>query len=101
MGRLANGHQPPAGRCLAHHHRQPVGGLALEKFSAKFEATPWRRYQTTMGGNNAQRGLEPGRKRIKATDASGAAHRPPGLARPPHQGNLKNNNVCSCLGQGY
>ena len=69
-------HRPPAGRRLAHHHRQPVGGLALEKFSARFEATPVSgTTKAAMGSHTASVDWSKV-ERIKPTDAGRCS--PPG-----------------------
>jgi uncharacterized protein YfaS (alpha-2-macroglobulin family) len=69
------------------------GGLALEKFSAKFEATP------VSGSTKAALGSQTAAvdwsrvERIKPTDALGAAHQTTLFGAPATPGNLRNNSM--------
>jgi hypothetical protein len=69
------------------------GGLALEKFSAKFEATP------VSGSTKAALGSQTAAvdwsrvERIKPTDALGAAHQTTLFGAPSAPGNLRNNSM--------
>ncbi|RLJ38809.1 alpha-2-macroglobulin [Acidovorax sp. 106] len=94
MGRLANGFISRQQAGAWHTTTANLwGGLALEKFSAKFEATPVAgATKATMGGNSASVDWSKV-ERIKATDASGAAHQTTWFGAPSAPGNLKNNSV--------
>ena len=69
------------------------GGLALEKFSAKFEATP------VSGTTKASLGAATAAvdwsrvERVKTTDASGAANQSTFFGAPASPGNLRNNSM--------
>nr|WP_315490209.1 MG2 domain-containing protein [uncultured Rhodoferax sp.] len=94
MGRLANGF---IGRQQAGAWHTTTanlwGGLALEKFSAKFEAV------TVAGSTKATMSTGTGSvewskvERIKTTDASGAAHQTTWFGAPASPGNLRNNSM--------
>ncbi|QTN30739.1 alpha-2-macroglobulin [Rhodoferax sp. AJA081-3] len=94
MGRLANGF---IGRQQAGAWHTTTanlwGGLALEKFSAKFEAV------TVAGSTKAAMSTGTGSvewskvERIKTTDASGAAHQTTWFGAPASPGNLRNNSM--------
>ncbi|PIF89212.1 hypothetical protein CLU86_0079 [Acidovorax sp. 62] len=94
MGRLANGFISRQQAGAWHTTTANLwGGLALEKFSAKFEATPVAgATKATMGGNNASVDWSKV-ERIKATDASGATHQTTWFGAPAAPGNLKNNSM--------
>ena len=69
------------------------GGLALEKFSAKFEATPVSgTTRASMGGNTASVDWSKV-DRVKASDATGAPHQTTWFGAPASPGNLKNNGM--------
>ena len=102
MGRLANGFIGRQQNGAWHTTTANLwGGLALEKFSAKFEAVP------VAGTSKASlKSLEnaAGRvgsasvdwskvERITATDASGAAHQSTYFGAPAAPGNLRNNTM--------
>lgn len=94
MGRLANGF-------IARQQRGAWltttanlwGGLALEKFSQKFEATP------VAGSTRASLGVAAGAvdwsrvERIKPADGTGAAHMASLYGAPASPGQLRNNSV--------
>jgi hypothetical protein len=92
MGRLANGFisRQQHGAWLTTTANL-WGGLALEKFSAKFEAVPVAgTTRASMGTGSASvdwRNVE----RIKAADASGAAHQSTWFGAPAAPGMLRNN----------
>jgi uncharacterized protein YfaS (alpha-2-macroglobulin family) len=94
MGRLANGFIGRQQHGAWHTTTANLwGGLALEKFSAKFEAV------TVAGSTRAS--MSTGStsvdwskvERIKTTDASGAAHQTTWFGAPAAPGNLRNNNM--------
>jgi alpha-2-macroglobulin len=94
MGRLANGFISRQQNGAWHTTTANLwGGLALEKFSAKFEAVP-------VGGTT-KASMSTGSasvdwskvERIKTTDASGAAHQTTYFGAPAAPGNLKNNSM--------
>jgi alpha-2-macroglobulin len=94
MGRLANGFIARQQGGAWHTTTANLwGGLALDKFSAKFEATPVTgSTKTSMGSANAA--VDWSRvERIKATDASGAAHQSTFFGAPAAPGNLRNNSM--------
>jgi len=67
------------------------GALALQKFSAKFEATPVAgTTKATLGDHSASVDWAQV-ERAKAQDASGAAHQTPWFGAPAAPGALKNN----------
>jgi hypothetical protein len=92
MGRLANGFisRQRHGAWLTTTANL-WGGLALEKFSTKFEAVPVAgTTRASMGTGSAAvdwRNVE----RIKAADASGAAHQSTWFGAPAAPGMLRNN----------
>ncbi|MFT4242600.1 MAG: MG2 domain-containing protein [Acidovorax sp.] len=94
MGRLANGfisrQQSGAWQTTTANL---WGGLALEKFSARFEATPVSgSTRAAMGGNTA--GVDWAKvERIKTTDASGAAHQTTWFGAPAAPGMLRGNGM--------
>lgn len=94
MGRLANGFIARQQHGAWHTTTANLwGGLALEKFSAKFEAV-------TVAGNT-RASMSTGAasvdwnkvERIKTTDASGAAHQSTWFGAPAAPGNLRNNSM--------
>ncbi len=94
MGRLANGFIGRQQRGAWHTTTANLwGGLALEKFSAKFEAV------TVAGSTKAAMSTGTGSvdwskvERIKTTDASGAAHQTTWFGAPAAPGNLRNNSM--------
>ncbi|MES2952720.1 MAG: MG2 domain-containing protein [Pseudomonadota bacterium] len=94
MGRLANGF---IGRQQAGAWHTTTanlwGGLALEKFSAKFEAV------TVAGATKAAMSTGSASvdwskvERIKTTDAAGAPHQTTWFGAPASPGNLRNNSM--------
>ncbi len=92
MGRLANGFisRQQHGAWLTTTANL-WGGLALEKFSAKFEAVPVAgATRASMGTGSASVDWSKV-ERIKATDASGAAHQSSWFGAPAAPGMLRNN----------
>jgi hypothetical protein len=94
MGRLANGFISRQQNGAWHTTTANLwGGLALEKFSAKFEAVPvagsTRASMSTGAASVDWSKVE----RIKTTDASGAAHQTTMFGAPASPGNLKNNTM--------
>ncbi len=94
MGRLANGFIGRQQRGAWHTTTANLwGGLALEKFSAKFEAVPvGGSTRAVMGAGSAAvdwRKVE----YIKAGDASGAAHQGTWFGAPAAPGHLRNNGM--------
>lgn len=94
MGRLANGFIARQQGGAWHTTTANLwGGLALEKFSAKFEAV------TVAGSTKAAMGTSTASvewnkvERIKTTDASGAAHQSTWFGAPVASGNLRNNSM--------
>ncbi|MBK9443158.1 MAG: alpha-2-macroglobulin [Comamonadaceae bacterium] len=94
MGRLANGFMARQQNGAWHTTTANLwGGLALEKFSAKFESV------AVAGNTKASLGAASAAvdwsrvERIKATDASGAAHQASVFGAPAAPGNLRNNNM--------
>jgi hypothetical protein len=94
MGRLANGFISRQQGGAWHTTTANLwGGLALEKFSAKFEVTPVAgSTRASMGGNSAAVDWSKV-ERIKTTDASGAAHQTTFFGAPAAPGNLRNNSM--------
>lgn len=94
MGRLANGFITRQQNGAWHTTTANLwGGLALEKFSAKFEATPVAgSTKASLGGANAAVDWSKV-ERIKTTDASGAAHQSTFFGAPAAPGNLRNNSM--------
>jgi len=69
------------------------GGLALQRFSAKFEATAVTgTTKATLGDRSASVDWAKV-ERIKSTDASGAAHQTSAFGAPAASGQLKNNRM--------
>ena len=94
MGRLANGFISRQQSGAWHTTTANLwGGLALEKFSAKFEATPVSgATRASMGGASAA--VEWSKvERIKASDALGAANQGSYFGAPAAPGNLRNNSM--------
>ena len=94
MGRLANGFIGRQQHGAWHTTTANLwGGLALEKFSAKFEAV------TVAGSTKASMSTGSASvdwskvERIKTTDASGAAHQTTWFGAPAAPGNLRNNGM--------
>ena len=94
MGRLANGFIGRQQGGAWHTTTANLwGGLALEKFSAKFEAI------TVAGSTKASMSTGTASvdwskvERIKTTDASGAAHQTTWFGAPAAPGNLRNNSM--------
>jgi hypothetical protein len=87
-------HRPPAAGAWHTTTANLWGGLALEKFSAKFEAVPvaGTTKASMSTGNNASVDWSKV-ERIKTTDASGAAHQTTWFGAPAAPGNLKNNSM--------
>ncbi|MDZ7937058.1 MAG: MG2 domain-containing protein [Rhodoferax sp.] len=102
MGRLANGFISRQQNGAWHTTTANLwGGLALEKFSAKFEAVPvagstkasMRSLENAAGGVGSASVDWSKVERIKTTDASGAAHQTTWFGAPAAPGNLKNNSM--------
>ncbi|EER59091.1 alpha-2-macroglobulin domain protein [Acidovorax delafieldii 2AN] len=94
MGRLANGFISRQQAGAWHTTTANLwGGLALEKFSARFEATPVSgTTKAAMGGNNASVDWSKV-ERIKTSDASGAAHQTTWFGAPAAPGMLRGNGM--------
>ncbi|UCV00458.1 MG2 domain-containing protein [Acidovorax radicis] len=94
MGRLANGFISRQQAGAWHTTTANLwGGLALEKFSAKFEATPVSgATKATMSGNTASVDWSK-IERVKASDATGAPNQITWFGAPASPGNLKNNGM--------
>ena len=94
MGRLANGFISRQQGGAWHTTTANLwGGLALEKFSAKFEATPVSgSTKAAMGGNSASVDWSKV-ERIKPTDTAGAPNQTTFFGAPASPGNLRNNNM--------
>ncbi len=94
MGRLANGFiLRQQGGAWYTTTANLWGGLALEKFSAKFEATPVSGTTRAAIGANAASVDWAKVERIKASDASGAAHQTTWFGAPAAPGNYRNNGM--------
>jgi hypothetical protein len=94
MGRLANGFiaRQQHGAWLTTTANL-WGGLALEKFSNKFEAVPVAgTTKAAMSTGNASVDWSKV-ERIKTTDASGAPHQTTWFGAPAAPGNLRNNTM--------
>ncbi len=94
MGRLANGFIARQQRGAWHTTTANLwGGLALEKFSAKFEATPVAGVtRATLAAATAN--VDWARvERIKTTDASGAPNQTTLFGAPASPGNLRGNTM--------
>ncbi|MBV7427537.1 MULTISPECIES: Ig-like domain-containing alpha-2-macroglobulin family protein [unclassified Acidovorax] len=94
MGRLANGFISRQQAGAWHTTTANLwGGLALEKFSARFEATPVSgTTKAAMGAHNAAVDWSKV-ERVKTTDLTGAAHQATWFGAPASPGNLKNNGM--------
>ena len=102
MGRLANGF---IGRQQAGAWHTTTanlwGGLALEKFSAKFEAVTvagstkasMKSLENAAGGVGAASVEWSKVERVKTTDAAGAPHQTTWFGAPASPGNLRNNSM--------
>jgi hypothetical protein len=102
MGRLANGFIGRQQHGAWHTTTANLwGGLALEKFSAKFEAVPvagtTKSSLTNIAGATGGAGTASVDwskvERVKSTDASGAAHQSTWFGAPAAPGNLRNNTM--------
>jgi hypothetical protein len=100
MGRLANGFVARQQRGAWHTTTANLwGGLALEKFSAKFEAV------TVAGTTKASMSTGTASvdwskvERIKTSDATGAAHQSTWFGAPAAPGNLRNNSMFLAWGK--
>lgn len=92
MGRLANGFMGRQQNGAWHTTTANLwGGLALEKFSAKFEAVAVAGVtRATLGSGTAA--IDWAKvERAKASDPTGAAHQTSGFGAPAAPGQLKNN----------
>ncbi|MBD9392052.1 MG2 domain-containing protein [Acidovorax sp. ACV01] len=100
MGRLANGFISRQQAGAWHTTTANLwGGLALEKFSAKFEAVPVSgSTKATMSGNSATVDWSKV-ERVKASDATGSAHQTTWFGAPASPGNLKNNDMFLAWGK--
>jgi uncharacterized protein YfaS (alpha-2-macroglobulin family) len=94
MGRLANGFLGRQQNGAWHTTTANLwGGLALEKFSKVFEATPVTGNTTaTLGARNASVDWAKV-QRITTADASGAANQTTMFGAPASPGNLRNNSM--------
>ncbi|MBT3067391.1 MG2 domain-containing protein [Rhodoferax sp. U11-2br] len=94
MGRLANGFIARQQNGAWHTTTANLwGGLALEKFSAKFEATPVSGTTKASMGTNAASVDWNKVERFQANNAAGAAHLSSWFGAPAAPGNLKNNSM--------
>jgi hypothetical protein len=94
MGRLANGFISRQQSGAWHTTTANLwGGLALEKFSAKFEASPVSgTTKASLGAASAQ--VEWNEvERVKTSDATGAANQTTYFGAPAAPGNLRNNSM--------
>jgi hypothetical protein len=94
MGRLANGFIGRQQNGAWHTTTANLwGGIALEKFSAKFEAVPVAGVTraSTAGGSGSVDWAKV--ERVKATDATGAPNQTTWFGAPASPGNLKNNSM--------
>ncbi|WP_050813914.1 MG2 domain-containing protein [Acidovorax sp. NO-1] len=100
MGRLANGFISRQQAGAWHTTTANLwGALALEKFSARFEATPVSgTTRAAMGGNTASVDWNKV-ERVKASDATGAAHQTTWFGAPASPGNLRNNDMFLAWGK--
>ncbi|WP_440114153.1 alpha-2-macroglobulin family protein [Acidovorax sp. BL-A-41-H1] len=94
MGRLANGFISRQQAGAWHTTTANLwGGLALEKFSAKFEAVPVSgTTKASMGGNTAAVDWSKV-ERVKTSDLTGAPYQGTWFGAPASPGNLKNNGM--------
>ena len=98
MGRLANGFISRQQGGAWHTTTANLwGGLALEKFSAKFESTPVAgTTKASLTGSSGDRSasVDWSRvERIRPADASGAAHQTSWFGAPAAPGMLRNNSM--------
>ncbi|MEO7885816.1 MAG: alpha-2-macroglobulin family protein, partial [Polaromonas sp.] len=97
MGRLANGFIARQQKGAWHTTTANLwGGLALDKFSAKFEATPVAGVtKATLAAAAASVASVDWAKvdRIKTTDAAGAPNQTTFFGAPASPGNLRNNSM--------
>ncbi|MDF1485972.1 MG2 domain-containing protein [Ramlibacter sp. H39-3-26] len=94
LGRLANGFIARQQGGAWHTTTANLwGGLALEKFSRRFESTPVAgTTRATLGAASAS--VDWSRvERVKASDAEGAAHQATWFGAPASPGNLRNNGM--------
>jgi uncharacterized protein YfaS (alpha-2-macroglobulin family) len=94
LGRLANGFIGRQQKGAWHTTTANLwGGLALEKFSAKFEAVPvgGTTRAAMAGGNGAVDWARV--DRVKAADTAGAAHQTTWFGAPAAPGHLRNNTM--------
>ncbi|MES2633389.1 MAG: MG2 domain-containing protein [Pseudomonadota bacterium] len=94
MPRLANGFIARQQRGAWHTTTANLwGGLALEKFSAKFEATPVTgTTRAALGANQASVDWSKV-ERVKAADAAGLPHQTTSFGAPASPGNLRGNTL--------
>ncbi|SFB79363.1 hypothetical protein SAMN05216344_103149 [Polaromonas sp. OV174] len=94
MGRLANGFIGRQQKSAWHTTTANLwGGLALDKFSAKFEATPVAGVtKATLAAASASVDWSKV-ERIKPTDAAGAPNQTTFFGAPAAPGNLRNNSL--------
>jgi len=97
MGRLANGFIARQQKGAWHTTTANLwGGLALDKFSAKFEATPVAGItRATLAAAQAASASVDWSKvdRVKTTDAAGAPNQTTFFGAPASPGNLRNNSM--------
>jgi hypothetical protein len=95
MGRLANGFIGRQQRGAWHTTTANLwGGLALEKFSAKFEAQPVAGATRASVGAGAPAAVDWARvERVKSTDPAGAPHQTTWFGAPASPGSLRNNTM--------
>lgn len=97
MGRLANGFIARQQKGAWHTTTANLwGGLALDKFSAKFEATPVAGVtKATLAAAAASAASVEWAKvdRVKTTDAAGAPNQTTFFGAPASPGNLRNNSM--------
>nr|WP_245638589.1 MG2 domain-containing protein [Hydrogenophaga palleronii] len=92
MGRLANGFMGRQQNGAWHTTNANLwGGLALEKFSARFESAPVAGTTRASLGSSSAAVDWAKVDRVKASDAAGAAHQTTWFGAPASPGNLKNN----------
>ena len=94
MGRLANGFIARQQRGAWHTTTANLwGGLALEKFSARFEAVPVAGVtRASLASANASVDWAKV-DRVKTSDPTGAAHQTTWFGAPAAPGNLRNNGM--------
>lgn len=99
MGRLANGFISRQQRGAWHTTTANLwGGLALDRFSQKFEATPvagtTRAVMSSSASGAGASAVDWSKvDRIKATDPAGAPHQTTWFGAPASPGNLRNNSM--------